>query len=56
MLLSSPLAVKRDTAVTILLRCMHPPSGFVPAIIPTLMDGFQNYLTQLLSLRRKIAI
>ena len=55
------LTVKRDIAVTILLRCMCVCvwmcacirlSGFVRAITPTFMDGFQNYLTQLLSLRR----
>ena len=31
-------------------------SGFVRAVTPTFMDGFQNYLTQLLSLRRRSAI
>ena len=36
--------------------CMHP-SGFVWAITPKFMDGFQNYLSQLLSaLRRRSAI
>ena len=47
--LSSPLAVKRNILFTILLRCMcvHErvhSSRFVLA-------GFQNYVTQLLSLR-----
>ena len=32
------------------------PSGFDRVIIPTFMHGFQNYLTQLLSLRRRSAI
>ena len=55
--LSSLLAVKRDIAVTILVRCMCVsvcvfPSGFVRAITPTFMHGFQNVLAQLLSLRR----
>ena len=58
--LSSQLAVKRAIAVIILLKmyvcvCMNPP-GFVRAITPTFMDGFQNYFTQLLSLRRRSAI
>ena len=58
--LSRPLAVKRDIAVTILLRCMcvHVcvrPSGFVQAITHIFMHGFQNYLTQL-SLKRRSAI
>ena len=59
--LSSWFAVKRDIAVTILLRCIcvracvHP-YGFVWAITPTFMDGFQNDLTQLLSLMKTSAI
>ena len=53
--LSSPLAVKRDIAVTILLRyilracvcgCVRP-SRFVQVITPTILHVFQNYLTQL---------
>ena len=32
------------------------PSGFVRVITPTFMHGFQTYLTQLLSLRRRSAI
>ena len=49
--------VKRDIAVTILVLCVHVlacvrPSIFVQAISPTFLHGFQNYLTQLLSLRR----
>ena len=35
--------------------CLHP-SGFVRDITPTFFDGFQNYLTQALSLRRRNAI
>ena len=31
-------------------------SGFVRAITPTFMHGFQNYLIQLLSLRRRSVI
>ena len=60
-LLSSPLAVKGDIAVAIFVRCMCMPacirpSGFVRAITPTFMHGFQNYLAQLLFLRRRSAI
>ena len=62
--LLSPLAVKRDIAVTILLRCMcmrvcmHACvcPGFVWFVALTFMHGFQNYLTQLLSLGWKNAI
>ena len=55
--LSNPLTIKRDIAVTILLRCMCVcASGFVRAITPTFMHGFQNNLTQLMSLRRRSAI
>ena len=59
--LSSPLALKQDISVTILLRCMcvhvfmHAcvyPSGFVWVITPTFMHGFQNYVTKFLFLRR----
>ena len=51
--LSSPLAVKRDIAVTILVRCMcvRPsvrPSGFVRALTPTLMHGFHLFCTDVL--------
>ena len=49
--------VKRDIAVTIVLRCVCVRAcGFVRAVTPTFMDGFQNDLTQLLSLRRRSAI
>ena len=40
------------------LECVHGcvhPSGFVRATIPTFMHGFQNYFTQLLSLRKEVA-
>ena len=45
MFLSSPLEVKGDIAVTVLVRCVCAcirPSGFVQAITPTFMHGFQN--------------
>ena len=53
--------VKRDIAVTKFAKVyvhanVHPSIGFVQAITPTFMDGFQNYMTQLLSLRRRSAI
>ena len=65
--LSSPLAVKQNISVTIFSKCMYVracacvrpfvrPSGFIRAITPTFMHGFQNYLTQFLNLRRKSAI
>ena len=60
--LSSPLAVKGDIAVTVLVRymcCMHAclsPTGFVQAITPTFMHGFQNCLAQLFSLRSSSVI
>ena len=64
-LLSVPLAGKRDIVVTILVRCMcvRPcasasvrPSGFVRTITCTIMHGFQNNLAQLLPVRRRSAI
>ena len=60
--------VKQDTAFYYFAKvyvhacvcvCLHVcvgPSGFVSAITPTFRDGFQNYLIQLLSLRRRHAI
>ena len=44
--LSSPLAVKRDIAVSILLWCMCVRASvrFVRAITTTFMHGFQNFL------------
>ena len=61
-----PFAVKRDIAITIFVcvsacvsACVRPSvrsSGFALAITSTFMHGFQNNLTQLLSLRRRIAI
>ena len=53
----SPLVVKQDIAVTVLLRpvCVCP-SRFIWAINPTIVHPFQNYLTQLLSWRRRSAI
>ena len=57
LLLSCPLAVKQDIAVTIFVRCMcMHPSRFVPGITSTFMHGFENSLAQLLSLRRRNAI
>ena len=52
LLLSSPLAGKRDIVVTMSV-C---PSGFVRSITCTIMHGFQNNLAQLLPLRRGSAI
>ena len=66
--LLSPLAVKREIAVTIFLRCMcvrvcmhalhacECPSGFDWVITLIFMHGFQNYLTQFLLLRRSSVI
>ena len=47
--------MKRDIPVTILLRCLCMPASVCRDLLgynSTCMDGFQNYLTQLLSLRR----
>ena len=55
--LSSPLAGKLDTVVTIFVRCVSVhPSGFVRTITCTRMHGFQNNLAQLLPFRRRSAI
>ena len=57
--------VERDIAVTnqILFSvcacgssCMHHASEFIGATTSTFMHGFQNYLAQLLSVRRRSAI
>ena len=54
------IVVKQDIAVTILVRLICVlcvcPLRFVRAITLTFMHGFQNYLTQVVSLRRRSAI
>ena len=55
--LSSPLEGKRDTVVTIFVRCMWVRlSEFVRTITCTIMHGFQNNLAQLFPLRRRSAV
>ena len=57
--LSCPLAVKQDIAVISFVWCMCLRVCMCPDLsVPTatFMHGFKNYLTQLLSLRRKSAI
>ena len=64
--LSSPLAVKRDIAVTILLRCMCVRVCMHACVRMSVriclghnsyfMHGFQNYLTQFLFLRRSSVV
>ena len=38
------------------VRASVRPSGFIRAITPSFMHEFQNYLTQVLNLKRKSAI